>query len=124
MIYCNIKLLLRYIYKGHDRASFALAKKEGWENDEIRLFWEGYSYTTPEAFWRLYAFPLHYKTHDVVALPVHAENMHQVKFSEDDDVETILQEQRFTKLNAFFTNNAKEFTREGKTSIFQNSFDN
>ena len=104
--------------KGHDRVSFAVAKKEGYANDEIRLFWEAHSYTAPEAFWRFFAFPLHYTSHHVTALPVHAENLHQVKFHEDDDIQTILEEQEQTKLNAFFQNNAKELTIEG-TNHFQ-----
>lgn len=71
--FCNsiksIKYVCKYINKGSDQATFAVA-----DNDEITRYESGRYISTSEAVWRILCFPVHERFPPVVHLSVHLEN--------------------------------------------------
>uniref|UniRef100_A0A453QN98 ATP-dependent DNA helicase n=1 Tax=Aegilops tauschii subsp. strangulata TaxID=200361 RepID=A0A453QN98_AEGTS len=54
-----VKYLYKYIYKGHDRASFRIDQPDADGNiDEIKKYVDARWVTPPEAMWRIFGFPL------------------------------------------------------------------
>lgn len=77
-----VKYLYKYIYKGHDRASFTLDKSEKDDTviNEIKQYRDARCITAPEAVYRLYRFPLYYVSPSVLQLQLHLEGMHMVAY--------------------------------------------
>nr|XP_020178789.2 uncharacterized protein LOC109764361 [Aegilops tauschii subsp. strangulata] len=54
-----VKYLYKYIYKGHDKASFSIDQPDADGNiDEIKRYVDARWVTPPEAMWRIFGFPL------------------------------------------------------------------
>uniref|UniRef100_A0A453T3F5 ATP-dependent DNA helicase n=1 Tax=Aegilops tauschii subsp. strangulata TaxID=200361 RepID=A0A453T3F5_AEGTS len=54
-----VKYLYKYIYKGHDKASFNIDQPDADGNiDEIKRYVDARWITPPEAMWRIFGFPL------------------------------------------------------------------
>ncbi|XP_020180784.1 uncharacterized protein [Aegilops tauschii subsp. strangulata] len=54
-----VKFLYKYIYKGHDRASFSIGQPNANGNiDEIKRYIDARWVTPPEVMWRIFGFPL------------------------------------------------------------------
>mgnify|MGYP003317205992 CR=1 FL=1 len=69
-----VKYLYKYTYKGPDRACIEVGVNE--VNDFLDARYVG----APEACWRIFEFPLHAKSHQVLRLPVHLPREQHVVF--------------------------------------------
>ncbi|XP_073359742.1 uncharacterized protein [Aegilops tauschii subsp. strangulata] len=82
-----IKYLYKYIYKGHDKASFSIDQPDADGNiDEIKRYVDARWVTPPEAMWRIFGFPLCTNYPPVLQLPLHLPNMHRVAFNAQADL--------------------------------------
>uniref|UniRef100_A0A8I6XX36 ATP-dependent DNA helicase n=1 Tax=Hordeum vulgare subsp. vulgare TaxID=112509 RepID=A0A8I6XX36_HORVV len=93
-----VKYLYKYIYKGHDRASFSIDQPNA--NgiiDEIKRYVDARWVTPPEAMWRIFGFSLWGNSPSVLQLPLHLLNMHRVAFNEQADLTNVLASQSASK---------------------------
>ncbi|KMS98139.1 hypothetical protein BVRB_4g095260 [Beta vulgaris subsp. vulgaris] len=97
-----VKYLYKYIHKGSDRVSMEV--KNG---DEIAQYVDARWICAPEAFWKIYKFPLTRMYPSVDRLQVHLPNMHQVRFEENCLISDVLEDPRNsrTMLTQFFKMN-------------------
>ncbi|CAF2091918.1 unnamed protein product [Rotaria magnacalcarata] len=77
----NIKLELPV----KDGATFAKTL----ERDEIKVHLDARYVSAPEAVWRLFACPLHDKSHSIIRLAIHLPNMQPVYFAERNVLEAL-----------------------------------
>jgi hypothetical protein len=110
-----VKYLFKYIYKGHDRASFVI---EAAENnaviDEIREYRDARFISPLEAVWRIYSFNLSEMSPPVLQLQVHLPNMHLVRYEDSDNLDNVLHRESSSKtmLSEYFrTNSVDHYAR-------------
>ena len=60
-----VKYLHKYTYKGHERATWEL------RTNEVQQYLDARYVGPPEGAWRLFAVPMHDKSHHVERLAVH-----------------------------------------------------
>jgi hypothetical protein len=88
-----VKYLFKYIYKGHDRTSFAFEKdviNDGGIINEICQYRDACYISPPEALYRIFGFHMFGVSPSVLQLQLHLENMHTVAFKACDDLEDVL----------------------------------
>nr|XP_045087172.1 uncharacterized protein LOC109751715 [Aegilops tauschii subsp. strangulata] len=103
-----VKYLYKYIYKGHDRASFNIDQPDADGNiDEIKRYVDARWVTPPEAMWRIFGFPLCANDPSVLQLPLHLPNMHRVAFNEQADLTDVVASEKASKsmLTEYFNAN-------------------
>ncbi|KAE8257116.1 hypothetical protein A4X13_0g2570 [Tilletia indica] len=100
-----VKYLFKYIFKGPDRASIALAPETVPARDEIAEYID-VRYVSPcEATYRLLELDLHGIAPSVMQLDIHLEGHHNVRFDPSDREGTAIlinNDEKRTKLLAFF----------------------
>ena len=93
-----VKYLYKYIYKGHDRASFSIDQPDADGNiDEIKRYVDARWVTPPEAMWRIFGFPLCANFPPVLQLPLHLPNMHRVAFNAQADLKNVVASENASK---------------------------
>ncbi|XP_073360641.1 uncharacterized protein [Aegilops tauschii subsp. strangulata] len=93
-----VKYLYKYIYKGHDKASFSIDQPDDDGNiDEIKRYVEARWITPPEAMWRIFGFPLCANYPPVLQLPLHLPNMHRVAFNAQADLKNVVASENISK---------------------------
>ena len=86
-----VKYLFKYIYKGHDRASFVIESRgDNVVIDEIHEYRDARFISPPEAIWRIYSFNLSEMSPLVLQLQVHLPNMHLVHYEDSDNLDSVL----------------------------------
>jgi hypothetical protein len=86
-----VKYLFKYIYKGHDRASFVIeAMGDGAVVNEIREYRDARFISPPEAIWRIYSFNLSEMCPSVIQLQVHLPNMHHVCYQDYENLQDVV----------------------------------
>ncbi|KAL6873859.1 hypothetical protein ACP4OV_013941 [Aristida adscensionis] len=87
-----VKYLYKYIYKGHDRASFSVdpAQSEGGVINEIRQYRDGRYISPPEAVYRIFGFALFGIYPSVLQLQLHLPNMQYITFDEFGNLEDVV----------------------------------
>ncbi|XP_044980863.1 uncharacterized protein LOC123448144 [Hordeum vulgare subsp. vulgare] len=103
-----VKYLYKYIYKGHDRASFSLDEPDNNGNiDEIKRYLDARWVTPPEALWRIFGFNLSEISPSVMQLQLHLPNMHMVSFATNQDLNDVISREGIsrTMLTAYFEAN-------------------
>lgn len=103
-----VKYLYKYIYKGHDRASFSVNDAQNSVGlDEVAAYREARWVTPPEALWRIYDFNLYGISPSVLQLQLHLPNMHLVSFRDNADLHEVLNQHGAseTMLTAYFKAN-------------------
>ena len=86
-----VQYLYKYIYKGHDKASFSIDQPDADGNiDEIKRHVDARWVTPPEAMWRIFGFPLCANHPPVLQLPLHLPNMHRVAFNAQADLNNVV----------------------------------
>jgi hypothetical protein len=104
---CNsvnaIKYLHKYMHKGNDRAMVRIEQSNLNSNsnnsaqinnrideyDEIQCYIDARCLTPPECMWRLYSFPLHGSSHNIVRLAIHLPQENNVFFIEGQESRAI-----------------------------------
>ncbi|XP_020181911.1 uncharacterized protein [Aegilops tauschii subsp. strangulata] len=93
-----VKYLYKYIYKGHDRASFSIDQPDANGNiHEIKRYVDARWVTPPEAMWRIFGFPLCANSPSVLQLPLHLPNMHRVAFNEQAHLTDVVASENASK---------------------------
>jgi len=76
-----VKYIHKYVYKGSDRTTAAVAATD----DEIARYLQGRYIGPTEGFWRLFEYPTHQEFPPVQQLAIHLENQHTVYFADNLD---------------------------------------
>ncbi|XP_074288893.1 uncharacterized protein LOC141614038 [Silene latifolia] len=105
-----VKYMYKYVYKGHDRISFAVTDPSGSGQesfDEITAYQSARWISPPEAAWRIFGFHLNEIHPNVVHLQVHLPNMQTVSFQPWENLGNVLdgESRNRTMLTAFFKQN-------------------
>ncbi|XP_074266852.1 uncharacterized protein LOC141590142 [Silene latifolia] len=106
-----VKYMYKYVYKGHDRLSFAVTDPSNQSSfDEITAYQSAYWITPPEATWRIFGFHLNEIHPNVVPLQVHLPNMQTVSFHPWESLGNVLDDdaRKRTMLTAFFERNLND----------------
>uniref|UniRef100_A0A452YN05 ATP-dependent DNA helicase n=1 Tax=Aegilops tauschii subsp. strangulata TaxID=200361 RepID=A0A452YN05_AEGTS len=92
-----VKYLYKYVYKGHDRASFSIDQPDSnGVVDEIKRYVDARWVTPPEAMWRIFGFNLSESFPSVLQLPLHLPNMNSVTFKAGEDLTDVVARDTFT----------------------------
>nr|XP_015624412.1 uncharacterized protein LOC107279989 [Oryza sativa Japonica Group] len=84
----SVKYLYKYVYKGHDCASFSVDPTG--EINEIQQYRNARYVTPPEAIYRMLGFPLFGIYPAVLQLQLHLPNMQYVTYNEDGNLEDVV----------------------------------
>ena len=113
----NVKYLLKYLVKMHDRAEVTMHLADGEDFDETKVYLDGRYIATSEAVWRALAFKVHYQYPPVKRLAVHLEGEQNVLFDEDVGVEEAVNRFKATTWMAWFNANKAE-KAEGRHLLY------
>uniref|UniRef100_A0A453BGH0 ATP-dependent DNA helicase n=1 Tax=Aegilops tauschii subsp. strangulata TaxID=200361 RepID=A0A453BGH0_AEGTS len=107
-----VKYLFKYIYKGHDKASFAFEQdiiNDGGIIDEIRQYRDARYISPPEAIYRIFGFKMFGVSPAVLQLQLHLPNMHTVAFQAYENLEDVVARPSSSKsmLTEYFGMNQK-----------------
>ncbi|XP_024312150.1 uncharacterized protein LOC100833043 isoform X2 [Brachypodium distachyon] len=117
-----VKYLFKYIYKGHDRTSFAFEQEliNGGEiTNEIRQYRDARYVSPPEAIYRIFGFHMFGVSPSVLQLQLHLPNMHTVAFKAGESLEDVVTRPTSAKsmLTEYFEMNAKN--QEGQKWLYR-----
>nr|XP_045089630.1 uncharacterized protein LOC123497280 [Aegilops tauschii subsp. strangulata] len=107
---CSSIKAVKYIYKGHDKASFSIDQPDADGNiDEIKRYGDARWVTPPEAMWRIFGFPLCANYPLVLQLALHLPNMHRDAFNAQADLKNVVSSENASKsmLTEYFKANEK-----------------
>jgi hypothetical protein len=108
---CSSISVVKYLYKGPDRATAVVEKQanrhgqennaqvvvgngEGQNHDEIKAYLEGRYVSASEASWCLFFFRIHEGTPSITRLAVHEPGMHKIVYNDNANIfETLNSEQ-------------------------------
>uniref|UniRef100_A0A452XXE0 Helitron helicase-like domain-containing protein n=1 Tax=Aegilops tauschii subsp. strangulata TaxID=200361 RepID=A0A452XXE0_AEGTS len=88
-----VKYLFKYIYKGHDRTSFAFEQdiiNDGGIINEIRQYRDARYVSPPEAIYRIFGFKMFGVSPSVLQLQLHLPNMHTIAFKAGENLEDVV----------------------------------
>jgi hypothetical protein len=95
-VYNNVRIVkyqLKYVYKGHDRATVEISRQRDnatkgnvVEVDEIKKYFDYRYVSTSEAAWHIFKFDMHERFPTIERLQYHLPNQQMVLFDDDDDV--------------------------------------
>jgi len=113
----SVKYLYKYIYKGHDRASFSLEPKDNEKKviNEIKQYRDSRMITAIEAVYRLYAFKLYSMSPPILQMQVHLEGMLMVAYKSTDNLNNVVKSeksQRSMLTEYFNVNRSNPATRQ------------
>ncbi|XP_062230350.1 uncharacterized protein LOC133928088 [Phragmites australis] len=91
-----VKYLYKYVYKGHDRASFSVDPQDqnGTIINEIRQYRDARFITPPEAVYRIFGFPLYAVSPSVLQLQLHLPNMQLVSYRATDNLNDVVNREK------------------------------
>lgn len=104
-----VKYLYKYIHKGHDKLAYQVVPAVSTEcQDEIHAYQNGRWICAPEAYWRIYSFPMSDMHPAVIVLPVHLPNHQPLRFGKNQSLQQVLANpySGITMLTEFFAMNA------------------
>ncbi|CAH2021944.1 unnamed protein product [Acanthoscelides obtectus] len=115
----SVKYLLKYIYKGFDRAQIVVrtVEEDGQTTtiqepmyNEIQMFLDVRYVSAPEAMWRIYTFEMHDMSHAIIKLFVHLPNMQQVYFNTNSTIPDVVERAatQHTTLTGWFALNTQD----------------
>lgn len=88
-----VKYLFKYIYKGHDKASFACEQdiiNDGGIINEIRQYRDARFVSPPDAMYMIYGYKLFGVSPSVLQLQLHLQNMNTVAFKACENLEDVI----------------------------------
>ncbi|XP_074346471.1 uncharacterized protein LOC141685257 [Apium graveolens] len=119
----SLKYLFKYCLKGHDRATVEISsqRRESTNQeesvDEISSYFDGRYICASEAAYRIFSFPIHYRSISVLRLSFHLPGERSCTFTEKDNLEKVVRREQYkqSQLEAFFRLNqndmySKQFT--------------
>ena len=109
-----VKYLFKYVYKGHDQASFSVNVDQDDRDDgvinEIKQYRNARYISPPEAVHRIFGFPMFGVYPSVLQLQLHLPNMQSVTYKDDENLEDVLSHpgSNRTTLTEYFCKNREE----------------
>ncbi|XP_066384734.1 uncharacterized protein [Miscanthus floridulus] len=109
-----VKYLFKYVYKGHDQASFSVNADQNDRNDgvinEIQQYRNARYISPPEAVYRIFGFPMFGIYPSVLQLQLHLPNMQSVTYNDDENLEDVVSRpaSNRTTLTEYFSKNREE----------------
>ena len=109
-----VKYLFKYVYKGHDQASFSVNADQDDRDDgvinEIKQYRNARYISPPEAVHRIFGFPMFGVYPSVLQLQLHLPNMQSVTYKDDENLEDVLSRpgSNRTTLTEYFCKNREE----------------
>lgn len=111
----SIKYLHKYVYKGPDRALLAIGGNVAEvvgddrprEVDEIQQFLDGRYVSAIEACWRMFEFPMHGESPNVLRLALHLPNQQTITFRDGEAIEEVVRRPPKTILIAWMEKNSE-----------------
>nr|XP_051197220.1 uncharacterized protein LOC127310601 [Lolium perenne] len=105
-----VKYLFKYIYKGHDRASFSVdpaVQNDGEVINEIKQYRDARFVGPQESITRICGFPMFSVSPSVLQLQLHLEDMQPITFKEGDNLDDVINRpsSSSTMLTEFFKTN-------------------
>ena len=108
----SVKYIFKYVYKGHDCVDIQTTIGEVGEGengkptinwDEVSHFLDTRYVSAPEACWRLFKFPLSYRSHPVTRLAVHLPLEQTISFTPGEEAAAVIANvNRDSTLTAWF----------------------
>ncbi|XP_063943538.1 uncharacterized protein LOC108197869 [Daucus carota subsp. sativus] len=107
----SLKYLFKYCLKGHDRATVEISSENGNATvgadqpvDEINAYFDGRYICACEAAYRIFGYPIHYRSISVHRLSFHLPGERTCTFTENDTLEKVARRNRHkrSQLEAFF----------------------
>ncbi|XP_017228530.1 uncharacterized protein LOC108203839 [Daucus carota subsp. sativus] len=107
----SLKYLFKYCLKGHDRATVEISSENGNVTigadqpvDEINAYFDGRYICACEAAYRIFGYPIHYRSISVHRLSFHLPGERTCTFTENDTLEKVARRNRYKRspLEAFF----------------------
>ena len=110
-----IKYLYKYIYKGHDKVSYAFKLKKAKNiksRNEIKRYFDALYIAGAESCWKLHGFHMHSRSPAVIICKIHLPDQQLVYYHPDSDLQQIMNNEKTsrTMLTEWFANNQKEKT--------------
>ena len=107
-----IKYLYKYIYKGHDKASytFRVTGVKEIDRDEINRYFDAFYLSSAEACWKMFSFPMHSRCPSVQICKFHLPNEQIICYKPDADLEKVVNDEdnKITMLTEWFETNKRE----------------
>ncbi|KAF0303442.1 hypothetical protein FJT64_024559 [Amphibalanus amphitrite] len=98
-----VKYAVKYVQKGSDQPTYTVVTSEEGELDEVAIYQHCRYLGSMEASWRLLDLPIHEHHPTVEQLDLHlSDDDRRLQFRNDANLEAVLQNQRASKLTAFF----------------------
>ncbi|XP_074327393.1 uncharacterized protein LOC141665311 [Apium graveolens] len=107
----SLKYLFKYCLKCHDRATVEIssqrresANQEEVVVDEINAYFDGWYICASEADYRVFSFPIHYRSIFVLRLSFHLPGERSCTFTEKDNLEKVVRREQYkqSQPEAFF----------------------
>jgi len=111
-----VKYLFKYVYKGHDQASFLVNEDQHDRDDgvinEIRQYRNARYISPPEAVHRIFGFPMFGVYPAVLQLQLHLPDMQSVTYNEEENLEDVVNRpgSNRTTLIEYFSKNHEDRT--------------
>lgn len=92
-----VKYLFKYAYKGQDRVKNAVVEAGAAVVDEIRDYENNRMLSASEALWRIFCFPLQFRSPAVKAIGIHLEERDWLVFRPEDPRSALCQTSELTR---------------------------
>ncbi|XP_072077884.1 uncharacterized protein [Arachis hypogaea] len=91
-----IKYLFKYVHKGNDRVTASFFRSHDSDDsvvtvDEIQNYYDCRYISTYEASWRLFGFEIQFKEPNVIRLPFHLPNEHNILYEDHQLIENVIE---------------------------------
>ncbi|KEP46939.1 putative helicase-like protein [Rhizoctonia solani 123E] len=130
---CAIKYILKYVYKGHDRASIELRRRVLYVHNRIlgkkeavqmklKFSWTLDGCPAHEGIWRIYRCRLHRQQPSIIRLQVHFEGQQMITFQAEESLEDVVRNRadQDTPLTGFFKLN--QYVNENTHAVVNQLF--
>ncbi|XP_074376704.1 uncharacterized protein LOC141718223 [Apium graveolens] len=113
----SLKYLFKYCLKGHDRATIEISTSNGGLDDgndkvvdEINAYFDGRYICASEAAYRIFGYPIHYRSIFVLRLSFHFPGERSCTFTESESLEKVVRREQYkhSQLEAFFLLNESD----------------
>jgi hypothetical protein len=114
----SVRYITKYIFKGHDRTTVALAEDQN--RNEVKEYLDARYIGSVESCWHIFEFPMHAEKPTVYRLPVHLEDQQLIYYNADENPDDVLERGAIkeTQLTAWFKIN--QTNPEARNTSYQN----
>jgi hypothetical protein len=85
----SCKYITKYVFKGHDRTTLALADDQN--PNGVKEYLDARYIGSSKSCWHIFEFPMHTQSPTIYQLPVHLEDQKLVYFNADNNADDIME---------------------------------